>query len=565
MAGKIRHLLSRSGRYYARVVVPVTLRRYVGKTELLEPLGADRTAALRALPAAVARFQDQLAKARRTALRDGQVASEAPKRPLDHISLAHMLYSELLANDDAFRNVAPDKGGVTMPKLNEAFAEGRVKALRRVVSGAASDEEMGAIIGAWIDLYRERGYVDAPRKSGQWRELARIFASVHIQALARSMERDRGDYSGKPTLPLLLASAPLEALSDVVPLGELFQQYINELKLSGKGHGAEKRWRPVFDRLIAFLEHDDAARLTRDDIQRWRRTLSVSLAPRTVKDVYLAAVKAVLTWAYDNGRIASNPVTKIKVVAPSAPIGREKGLTEEEAHAVLKAATEYKPSLSTNPATREGEQLTAAKRWIPWLCAHTGARVAEIAQLRKEDVRRLRDIPYVRLTPDAGSVKTGVFRDVPLHPQLIEMGFLSFVNDAPNGPLFYALRARRGAETTAQRVSTWVRRLGVIGDKVQPSHGWRHRMKTIGRELGVDARVLDAIQGHAPRTAGEGYGDVTLVAMAAAIAKFPCIKVGNADASRRAPKDHGEAPAADDGVSVDARQKSRERERDWAT
>jgi integrase len=557
MAGKIRHLLLRSGRYYARVVVPVTLRQYVRKSELLEPLGADRTVALRTLPAAVARFQDQLSNARRRAALDGQTPPQVPKRPLDQVTLAHMLYSELLAEDDAFRNVSRMSDDVTKPQLNEAFAEGRAKALRRVVSGAASDEEMAAVIGAWIDLFRERGYVHAPPRSGQWRELARMFASVHLEALARSTERDRGDYAGEPKLPLLSTPMSREAFSEAVPLGELFPQYINELKLSGKGYGAERRWRPVFENLIAFLGHDDAARVSRNDLQRWRSSLNEKqLAPRTVKDVYLAAVKAVLTWACDNGRIASNPASKIKVVTPSAPIGREKGLNEEEAREVLRAAIEYKPAPSINPATREGEQLTSAKRWIPWLCAHTGARVAEIAQLRKEDVRRRGDISYVRLTPDAGSIKTGVFRDIPLHPQLIEMGFLSFVNDAPNGPLFYASQARRGAETTAQRVSTWVRHLGVIGDKVQPSHGWRHRMKTVGRELGVDARVLDAIQGHAPRTAGEGYGDVTLVAMAAAIAKFPCIKVGSADASRRAPKDHREAPAADGGASVDAGQKS---------
>lgn len=37
-------------------------------------------------------------------------------------------------------------------------------------------------------------------------------------------------------------------------------------------------------------------------------------------------------------------------------------------------------------------------------------------------------------------------------------------------------------------------------------------------------RVLDAIQGHAPRNASEDYGDVIIKAKANAIAKFPNIK-----------------------------------------
>jgi hypothetical protein len=36
-------------------------------------------------------------------------------------------------------------------------------------------------------------------------------------------------------------------------------------------------------------------------------------------------------------------------------------------------------------------------------------------------------------------------------------------------------------------------------------------------EVGISTRVLDAIQGHAARTAGDSYGDVTVKAMAMAM------------------------------------------------
>lgn len=54
-----------------------------------------------------------------------------------------------------------------------------------------------------------------------------------------------------------------------------------------------------------------------------------------------------------------------------------------------------------------------------------------------------------------------------------------------------------------------------------PNHGWRHRFKTVGRSIGIDSRVLDAMLGHAPKTARDDYGDVIVAAMALAIAKFP--------------------------------------------
>jgi hypothetical protein len=40
-------------------------------------------------------------------------------------------------------------------------------------------------------------------------------------------------------------------------------------------------------------------------------------------------------------------------------------------------------------------------------------------------------------------------------------------------------------------------------------------------ELGISDRVMDAIQGHAGRTAGDAYGDVTIATKATAIEKLP--------------------------------------------
>ena len=68
MAGKVRYLIQRDGRYHARIVVPPALRKQVGKVELSAALGPDRKAALRALPAVVARFQEKIAAAARRAL-----------------------------------------------------------------------------------------------------------------------------------------------------------------------------------------------------------------------------------------------------------------------------------------------------------------------------------------------------------------------------------------------------------------------------------------------------------------------------------------------------------------
>lgn len=70
------------------------------------------------------------------------------------------------------------------------------------------------------------------------------------------------------------------------------------------------------------------------------------------------------------------------------------------------------------------------------LCAYTGARVGELTQCRAGDVewrpsdqRALEgaEYPVLRITPEAGTVKTGKARTVPVHPHLVEMGLLHYV------------------------------------------------------------------------------------------------------------------------------------------
>jgi hypothetical protein len=56
-------------------------------------------------------------------------------------------------------------------------------------------------------------------------------------------------------------------------------------------------------------------------------------------------------------------------------------------------------------------------------------------------------------------------------------------------------------------------------------HRWRDRFKTVGMEAGIPTRILDVIQGHAPRRAAEGYGEVTVKAMAQAMERVARVEV----------------------------------------
>lgn len=504
MAGKVRYLIERDGRYHARVVVPARLRPIIKKVELSAALGADRRAALRRLPAVVARFHDQLAEAERR--------SPEPSSPslssFDPARAALDRYRSSIAFDSELRDATPAFARVGFPD------EDYIEDLKAIISGRLHDHQLPIRFLTNIRQHvPPRLALDRPA----WRRATRILAQAELAAIDVSILRSEGEPD--PPLPdfLVKADAPAPATETIE---NVFSGYRTELQRGGKGRDAESRWRPIIDSLVKFLGHNSAARITRRDAVRWKDHLLETLSAKTVRDTYLATAKAAFTWAADNlDQLPQNPFAGVKVRLAKQITTRERGFQQDEAEAILRAAQSYIGS------SREHATMTAAKRWVPFLGAYTGARVGELTQLRVEDIRSAGGVHYLRITPDAGTVKSGLYRDVPLHDHLIDDGFLDFVKERGAGALFYRNAPRRGknspAEIVAGRLGKWIRSLGVISDKVQPNHGWRHRFKTVGLELKVDARVLDAIQGHAPRTAGEHYGDVSLKAKRDAISKFP--------------------------------------------
>ena len=73
----------------------------------------------------------------------------------------------------------------------------------------------------------------------------------------------------------------------------------------------------------------------------------------------------------------------------------------------------------------------------------------------------------------------------------------------------------------AERLAKWVRSFGVDHPEVKPNHGWRHSFKSRAIQAGIDARVRDAIVGHAPCTVADAYEHPTVVDIAQALKRFP--------------------------------------------
>lgn len=373
--------------------------------------------------------------------------------------------------------------------------------------------------------FKAAGNYTAAVDSDEWRKIARAVCVAELEALGRVIERDEGDYTGVPEYPMLRDAKQPQGEPLKVKLSNLWEDYIKSRVQAGFMRDNGKRLRPVKDSLRKFLKHDDAAKITKKDLLAWREYLMESLSAKTVNDIYLSGVRSLFTWAVENDRLPENVATSVKQPKPRKVYGRERGYTDSEAVDVLKASRSYQSNADEHGNVREGDQTANMKRWVPIICAFSGARVSEVTQLRKEDIRQEGDVWVMRITPDAGTVKAGGYRDVPLHSQIVEEGFLKFVAAAKAGPMFHKAtdpaKFKRAAEIVSNKLSEWLRVSGLTPKGLQPNHAWRHRLKTQCRELGISDRVADAIQGHAGRTAGDNYGDVTLATKVRAINQLP--------------------------------------------
>ncbi|KWV60499.1 hypothetical protein AS156_29420 [Bradyrhizobium macuxiense] len=153
---------------------------------------------------------------------------------------------------------------------------------------------------------------------------------------------------------------------------DMFERYADEAENDDK---TRRLWRIKIRLLMSLVGHDGLARLTVDNvIARKDKLLKTkkrqsrkdkkakkpeqTLDPKTIRDSYLAAVKATLNYAKQQRKLSQNVASEVTVRVRRKKKQREKGFTEEEALLILKATlAPASPNMS--------EEHAKARRWYP--------------------------------------------------------------------------------------------------------------------------------------------------------------------------------------------------------
>ncbi len=221
----------------------------------------------------------------------------------------------------------------------------------------------------------------------------------------------------------------------------------------------------------------------------------------TTVDHYLSAMKTLAGFAVKLGLIEDNPARGVRAHTGRRPYSerqRRRPFTGSELRRVAAAVD------ATWPDDDD-------RRWLFWVGAYSGARLEEIAQLDAADIENAGGV-WVLQIRDGGGKKIKNYsslRTVPVHPKLLERGFLEFCARSPNGRVFAALKKykHRWGGLYSRQFSELLRNRAGLDDRRLVFHSLRHRFIDACRNAEVPLDVAERLTGHAPANRVHGaYG-----------------------------------------------------------
>lgn len=342
-----------------------------------------------------------------------------------------------------------------------------------------------------------------------------------------------------------LDSLPVEK-TKTLTFADLFERYKEHVK-HHEPLRAEKRiiaYTTSANRFIEFIGLKAAEDITVTDLADFRNLLEKlpsrpskavrllplhkqveaegeKISPVRVENI-MKELSSVFRVAVEDGKLTDNPLSKLKKRKAIAGPAIIRSYSRDEIRRIFSLPVFH----------GEDTPHGAMAYWIPIILYYCGARVEEIAQLRKGDIVEVDGTPCFRLTMGEGqSIKMGNTRQFPIHSHLLELGFLDFVQSCT-----YQLFAEKSEVNGSYSYNygrwwgNYIREHGLTRNGIKPTHSFRHSLVTLFRDLDIREEIQDSILGHNENSsdrakASHGYGEKSVEAQRRAIEQIPRLKL----------------------------------------
>ncbi|WP_075214452.1 site-specific integrase [Mongoliimonas terrestris] len=554
------NLTRRSGskNYYVRREVPKELQPIIGKREVWVSTGtSDPREAKRKARAIHDRLEAEWDAARpRTTLTDDDIEHAVWTRYLAILETDERFRTELPTDedlDDVWAELTKDyddddlEAFRILRSLRDAATEDRDRRLARLrtLNTALTTNETRPVRDV-VDAVLAEQRVEIHRSDPAHKKLSHHLMRAEREALARTFERDKNVFHGKPKDPVVKPpSRPHIAASPDETVMAMFERYARENPNNVKPDTLAQA-RAAVQMFADFVGPKFAATaIDKKAVRDWKALLldypvkasetkafrglglreiieanktegKPAITPRTVNR-YLSGLSAFCDWLRVNDYIPANPCDDLLLKVDKR--SKRRPFTTDELNKLFRAPL-FTGCMSEDRLHVPGNLvIDEHEYWLPLVMLFSGARPAEIAQLLVTDVRQEHDhwIMHITTTADEDddrSVKTaGSMRVVPVHSELVRLGFIGFRNrqaDKGEKRLFPRAERNKRGQIAADFSRAFTRQVLKGIDLEDPGrlslYSFRHGFIDAIRRAGLLDEAFGFIVGHTKATTTGIYG-----------------------------------------------------------
>jgi integrase len=552
---QVEGLNLRGSRYYVRIIIPGDLRHIYGKTRINAGLDTSdrREATLRATLKRAEWLADFEVK-RQTlnpqtleVITPGMASLMAERIRARVLQGDDELRQDFALLEDLARAAAPRPSALRIPTGTPENQSRKVPPRDKLAGMTADEARVIAGLNSFMDAqaggdYARRNLAAVlPHLQADAQRLGLAFdldtpgvpeaLSVCLAAYRKARQevtlRDAGNVVETPAAPALVPTAKPAANEAPKTLRDVFDRW----KLSGAtARSADSIG--AYGRAVAQFEGQHpgiALKAINGDLGDLYRAwlLANCNTPKTARD-RLTAIKSLMKYATEKLEwIPKHPWRGLEIKATTT--NKRRPWTDDEITALFTAPLHA--SYAVPDAAHAGRD---AAYWIPLLGLYTGARLGELCQLRTVDIQTIEGIAVMVLTDDGEdqSIKSDAgHRSVPLHSELIRLGFLGYVEAiraTGADSLWPSMKMRAGKPSDF--FGRWFRvyRTSQGVDGARPDfHCFRHTVRPLMRRAGFSEETQDKVTGHKARgsvgTVVYGHWTLTEIRAAVEAIKYPAL------------------------------------------
>lgn len=548
-------LLCRKGRYYLNIRVPTELRPLYGKKEFFRKAlnTSDYHTAASEVRFEVGRVEAEFAAKRREknahcAKTPPPVLSELSDREAHEIVLGFFIGLEKETAEwcEDTRDYSEEKREHLLENL-------RVDEC--VYAGTSKHYEPRDGSTDLANFLKRKG-IECPTDSAAFRKLRPLFRRARVESVARAIDRVEGRTvrAHEPYFRDVFADTVAPTARQFVTLGAMLTRFEQWLADAGRRKGTHRTYEIPLRILRQFIGENTSLeavakerieelfkllrRVPANATQRYRgmtlreaieaadtRGDAHRLAAKTLKN-YFNNIVAIFNFAVEKRLIAENPA-KDKYLREIFERGkttkRKEQFTTEQLTRLFRAPLYTGCRDDEHGYATPGENKPRRGRfWLPLIALFHGFRCNEVAQLYTEDVCEAEGISFFEIREERANgsecdkrLKTKQSkRRVPVHAEIIRMGFLDFVAERrcdDKHPRLFPELPQSATGYFSNPFSKWFARFltASLGDTCKATfHSFRHAFRDALRNGDVSIEYAEALGGWGlmARSAERDYG-----------------------------------------------------------